>query len=256
MARVLLIDPDRATRAALEQALAQAGITEVSGVSSGSFALTMLERDRPDVVVCRARMADIDGAELCEIARSDPALTGVRFLLLAEPEEDAALPSASRAADRILVGEVDPDRVVTEVQDLLADLAATRPAVSDDPDDDGRGLRGSLAVMDLAEVAQAIGLGGKTGELIVTIGRDQGTLVFDHGRIVHAEFKRLRGEPAFAALLVAAHRDRGLFRFHPQERATPRGGRTIDRSLESLLLSVAADIDEGRTGTPGSRPAP
>jgi CheY-like chemotaxis protein len=256
MPRVLLIDPDRTSRVALEQALAQAGITEVSGVSSGSFALTMLERERPDVVVCRARVADIDGHELCEIARSDPALSGVRFLLLAAPEDEAPA-GAFQAADRVLVGTVDPETVVAEVQDLLAALAAARPPASSDPEtDDGRGLRGSLAVMDLAEVAQAIGLGGKTGELIVTLGADEGTLVFERGRIVHAEFKRLRGEPAFAALLVAAHRGRGAFRFQPLERAAPSGGRTIDRSLESLLLSVAAEIDEGRAGTPAPRPAP
>lgn len=255
MARVLLIDPDRAARVALEQALERAGITDVSGVTSGSFALTMLERERPDVVVCRARMPDIDGWELCEIARNDPALSDVRFVVLAAAGDEAPV-GAVRAADRVLAGEPDPDEVVAEVRSLLADLAASRPAPPAEPADDGRGLGGSLAVMDLAEVAQAIGLGAKTGELVVTVGGDEGTLVFDHGRLVHAEFKRLRGEPAFAALIAAAHRQRGWFRFHPQERAVPRGGRTIERSLESLLLSVAADIDEGRAGTPGPRSAP
>jgi CheY-like chemotaxis protein len=252
MARVLLIDPDRTARVALEQALEAAGITDVSGVTSGSFALTMLERDRPDVVVCRARMPDIDGWELCEIVRGDPALTGVRLVLFAAAADEAPA-GAVQAADRVLVGEPSADEIVGEVRSLLADVAASRPA---EPEDDGRGLRGSLAVMDLAEVAQAIGLGAKTGELVVTVGSDEGTLVFDHGRLVHAEFKRLRGEPAFAALIAAAHRHRGWFRFDPRERAVPRGGRTIERSLESLLLSVAADIDEGRAGAPGPRPAP
>lgn len=254
MARVLLIDSDRAARVALEQALERAGITDVSGVSSGSFALTMLERERPDVVVCRARLSDIDGWELCQIARSDPALTQMRFVLLATVDDEAPA-GAIQTADRVLVGQAGPDEVVAEVRSLLADLAASQPAPVE-PADDGRGLRGSLAVMDLAEVAQAIGLGAKTGELVVTVGSEEGTLMFDHGRLVHAEFKRLRGEPAFAALIAAAHRDRGWFRFTPQERVVPRGGRTIERSLESLLLSVAADIDEGRTGTPGPRPAP
>ncbi len=253
MARVLLIDPHRAARAALEEALGRVGLTEVSGVSSASFALTMLERERPDIVVCRARMPEIDGYELCDIVRHDPALTGVRFVLLAAPDDEVP-PGAFRAADRVLVGELSPESVAAEVQGLAAALAPAPEGVGDEPDD-GRGLRGSLAVMDLAEVAQAIALGGKTGDLVVTTGSDEGKLVFDRGRLVHAEFKRLMGEPAFAALLVAAHRQRGSFRFDSMERAAPRA-RSIDRSLESLLLSVAAEIDENRAGPSASRPAP
>ena len=61
MARLLLIDPDRGTVAALQKALAVAGLTDVSAVISSSFALTMLERDRPDLIVSRARIPDIDG---------------------------------------------------------------------------------------------------------------------------------------------------------------------------------------------------
>ena len=103
--------------------------------------------------------------------------------------------------------------------------------------------------MDLPEVAQAIGLGGKTGHLVLLLTSGEGTVFFDRGRIVHAEFGRLVGEPAFTALVVTAHREPGgTFCFNPMEGATTFQ-RTIERSVDSLLLSTAAGIDEGRAGT-------
>jgi len=72
---------------------------------------------------------------------------------------------------------------------------------------------------------------------------------FDRGRIVHAEFGQLIGEPAFTALVVTSHRAQGgTFFFNPMEAATSFQ-RTIERSVESLLLSTAAGIDEGRADT-------
>ena len=48
------------------------GSAEVALAPSGSFALTMLEWTRHDVVVSRARIDDMNGHELCAILKSDP----------------------------------------------------------------------------------------------------------------------------------------------------------------------------------------
>jgi len=253
MARLLLIDPDRGTVAALQKALAVAGLTDVSAVISGSFALTMLERDRPDLIVSRARIPDIDGYELCGIVRSDPEFTGILFVVLADAEDEVPAGAFDEGgADRILVGAFSPETIVTEVRSLLA--ARTIPESESEPGPVAvaaapEGLRGSLDVMDLAEVAQAIALGGKTGHLVLALASGEGTVVFDRGRIVHAEFGQLVGEPAFTALVVTSHRaPGGTFFFNPMEAATSFQ-RTIERSVESLLLSTAAGIDEGRADT-------
>ena len=250
MARLLLIDPDRGTVAALQKALAVAGLTDVSAVISGSFALTMLERDRPDLIVSRARIPDIDGYELCGIVRSDPEFTGILFVVLADAEDEVPAGAFEEGgADRILVGAFSPETIVTEVRSLLA--ARTIPESEPEPVPVAaapEGLRGSLDVMDLAEVAQAIALGGKTGHLVLALAAGEGTVVFDRGRIVHAEFGQLVGEPAFTALVVTSHREPGgTFCFNAMEGATAFQ-RTIERSVDSLLISTAAGIDEGRAG--------
>ena len=252
MSRVLLIDPDRGTLAALRAALGQAGFGDVSAVTSGSVALTMLERNRPDLIVSRVGVPDIDGYELCSIVRKDPSMTGVLLLLLASPGDEAPAAMVEEKPDQTLAGDLPLTSIVSEVASLLR-ARAPAPAIRREPTSPAAptevtyGLRGSLGVMDLPDITQAIALGGKTGQLLVTLPSGRGAIVFDRGRVVHAEFFGLIGETAFAALLVAARGDaHGSFVFNPLENEAADGVKTIHRDLKQLLLSAAAGIDEGR----------
>lgn len=243
MARVLIIDANRERLAALQRGLQEAGYSSPTAVPSGSFALTMLERDRPDLIVCRVRIADIDGYELCSIVRSDPAQRGVLFLLLAGEGEEVPGAAFDAGADRFLVGDFTVATIVAEVESLLPREAAAPAAAATVTHD----LRGSLGVMDLADLTQAIALGGKTGHLMLTVDGRQGTIAFERGRIVHAELGDRVGDAAFTKLLVAAQHDAdATFCFIPLDRRAPNLPRTIERSVEQLLLHAAADMDEGR----------
>jgi len=252
MPRVMLIDPDRTALAALQGALTRDGFADVLAVTSGSFALTMLERNRPDLIVSRVGVPDIDGYELCSIVRKDPLMTGVLFLLLASPGDEAAATMPEDKPDQTLAGDLPLTAIVSEVANLLGRaaqpaVATGEPAAPGAQPDGAHGLRGSLAVMELPDITQAIALGNKTGQLVVTLSAGRGTVFFDHGRVVHAEFFGLIGETAFAALLVAAHGEAtGSFAFNPLEAAAVAGAKTIHRDLKQILLSAAAEIDEGR----------
>ncbi len=255
MPRVLLIDPDRDALVDLQEALGRAGFGNVVAVNSGSFALTMLERDRPDLIVSRARVPDIDGYELCAIVRNDPSMAGVLFLLLAGPDDGAPEDAGGEGPDRTLVGEFTIATIVSEVTGLLAgnapaEVTAGEPASPAAPPEAGHSLRGSIGVMDLPDITQAIALGGKTGLLRLVLPAGAGVIVFDGGRVVHAEFFGLTGETAFAALLMSAHGEaQGHFMFTPLEAVALNAPRTIRRSLEQLLLGAATEIDEGRVDT-------
>ena len=252
MPRILLIDPDRRALAVLQAALRAADFHDVAAATSGSFALTMLERNRPDLIVSRAGVPDIDGYELCAIVRKDPSMTGVRFLLLASPG-DASDAMLEDKPDQTLAGDLPIPTIVSEVTSLLRGSAAPAaipsppPAPSAAPPDATHGLRGSLGVMDLPDITQAIALGHKTGQLLVTLPSGRGVIVFDRGRVVHAEFFGLIGETAFAALVVAADGDaHGSFVFNPLETGPDKAGRTINRDLRQLLLSAESGFDDGR----------
>ena len=64
--KVLIVDPDPHRAPGLAQALVTGG-AEVTVAPNGSFALTMLEWNRHDVVISRALIDDMGGHELCAI---------------------------------------------------------------------------------------------------------------------------------------------------------------------------------------------
>jgi CheY-like chemotaxis protein len=245
--RVLVVDPDRQTLAALQRALGDVGLTDFAAVPNASFALTMLERDRPDIIVSRANIPDIDGWELCSIIRSDASMSGVLFILVASVDDHVPEQAMDNGPDRMLVGDFTAATIVSEVVSLVGTPPPPAPAPPPTTPSPASGLRGALDVMDLPNLTQAIALGGKTGCLALALPSGEGLIVFDRGRAVHAEFGLLTGEPAFAALVVTAEREgRRSFAFSSWERLAPDQSRTIRRSLEQLLLAAATEMDEGQ----------
>jgi CheY-like chemotaxis protein len=272
-AKVLIVDADPEKLAVLKAALTHAAY-EVTSATSASFALTTLERDRPDLIVSGSRTEDMDGVEFCSIIRSDPTIHDIPFLLLSGPKRPTPWAVAQAGVDMLLAGDFVVSAVLDRIAKLLRHVAlqttsgapassspGTRPAARvapPSPGPGGRTFEGSFGVLDLTEVTQAIALGGKTGRLALTLTVGDGSLLFDAGRVVHAEFAGRTGEAAFAAMVSSAQFDpEGSFRFKPAE-ALPAGTvpRTIQKSVDQLLLSVASEIDEGRAAAGVPPPAP
>src|SRR5204862_8030511 len=72
-----------------------------------------------------------------------------------------------------------------------------------------RTFQGALGVLEIEELTQAIAVGGKTGRLVLVLTTGGGLVVFESGRVTHAEFGGLGGEPAFSARVAASPRARG-----------------------------------------------
>ncbi len=263
-AKVLIVDADPTKLQALKAALMTAAY-HVTSATSASFALTTLERDRPDLIVSGSRTEDMDGVEFCSIIRSDPATHDIPFLLLSGPTRPTPWAVAQAGVDMLVAGDFVVSTVLDRISKLLRHVAPQAepglpplpplpPRVTVPRAEAGAGtFEGSFGVLDLTEVVQAIALGGKTGRLSLDLEAGLGWLLFDSGRVVHAEFDSRSGESAFAAMVGAAQGDpEGTFRFKPA--AEPEGGapRTIQKSVDQLLLSIVSEIDEGRAaaGTP------
>lgn len=267
-AKVLIVDADARSRGALEEALIEAGY-EVAAAPSGSFAVTMLEWERPDVVVSSAHITDMDGYELFGLVRTDPTTIDTPFLLLAGANRPLALAAAEAGVDMTLTGDCSIAAIMERVRELLEHRpdeqipvrpALERPggnrplqplweAISAGPVPASAPVgefQGSLGVIDLAEVTQAIALGGKTGCLVVSLTSGQGVVLFENGRVVHAGFRGYTGKQAFAALMSATHREtQASFCFNRADRAeVAHLPKTISGSVDQLLLSIAAGLDE------------
>jgi CheY-like chemotaxis protein len=294
-AKVLVVDANQDSRAALAHALTEAGY-EAAVATSGSFALTMLEWEQPDLIVSYAKVQDMDGYELFTMVRRDPATKDTPFLLLAGRDRPIALAATEAGVDMTVTGDFTLATVMLRVQELLGDTptpmppklrsepapaaskapvkmparppvvppapvpapaAAPAPPAKPTVEASRSSFQGSLGVMDLTELTQVISLGVKTGELHLSLSKGEGIILFEAGRVVHAEFAERSGEAAFAAMVAASQREgEARFCFNRADREAVAGRpRTISRTVEQLLLSVAQEIDESSERAQGREPA-
>jgi CheY-like chemotaxis protein len=304
--KILLIeaDPDRA--AALAAALGGGGgATEVRIAPDGFYALTMMERERPDLIVAGGCVGGIGAGELGAIVRSDPTLAGVRLARYADPAAPPADLNGGGAYDLVLDGTAPARELAAGLRRLAGIPAAVAPrdATAETGETDeallpspapggprderptpppaplhpsgystaempaprlaaGRrphtaaqplqrpqpapDLSGSLGVLDLMELSQAFSLASKTGQLFLDCSRGEGCIYFELGRVIHATIRERTGREAFSEILQATLREQNLaFRFAPREpqelAAVPR---SIDLTVQHLLLSFAVDFDE------------
>ena len=119
MPKVLLVDGEGERRRPVAETLGEAGF-EVAEAASASVALTTLEWNRPDVVVSREDVPELDGYELCGIIRSDPSTKSLPFLLLTGPAGPQAGVAARAGVDLVLGGTFLAADVVDRVQRLVS----------------------------------------------------------------------------------------------------------------------------------------
>jgi CheY-like chemotaxis protein len=114
--KALIVDPDASRAASVADALA-AGGAQTAMAPSASFALTMLEWNRQDVIVSRAQVGDMDGRELCAILRADPSMKNIRFVLVANDVTPAQ--SAEIGIDLVIPDGLIGQAIATRVTHLM-----------------------------------------------------------------------------------------------------------------------------------------
>ncbi|MFQ5989785.1 MAG: DUF4388 domain-containing protein [Candidatus Methylomirabilales bacterium] len=254
MAFVLVVDADPDTSARLQKALELAGYG-ASVASSGTSALTMLRRRRPDLILSQAVIDDMYGTELVSDIRADGKTKDIPVILLVDRASHMGIATQTEA-DMILPDNSPVATLVTRVRTLLQLRGVQAGAPTTDSDQEAaveatqevpaQTLQGSLAVMDMTEVTQAVSIGRKTGRLVLSLPPGEAVILFESGWVVHAEFKGETGEKAFNAIALASHQERsGSFSFTPVgAKEASNLQKTIQKDLETLLLNVAVEIDE------------
>jgi CheY-like chemotaxis protein len=116
MKRILLVDDSRVTRELMKVYLIGRDVTLLEA-ADGAEALQKVRDERPDLVVADMRMPALDGAELCEAVRADPATAHVPVLILTSNKDLATRRRAREAGAReVLQKPIQPPALLEAIE--------------------------------------------------------------------------------------------------------------------------------------------
>jgi len=231
MARILAIDDDRDILRVLRLAFESAGHEVVTEERSDRIDDALLAA-HIDAVVLDIMMPGKSGWEVLADLRANPSTTHLPVLLLsAIGDPHNRVRGIRLGADDFVSKPFDADEVIARTEGLIARCSQ------------GEALHGDLAAIAVADVAQAIAFGERTGRLVLLTRGQAGWLEFDHGHLVASELGALRGIDAALELVAWTT---GRFRFVPASQtdaAEPHWPAAMPR-VEKLLLEATWLRDE------------
>jgi DNA-binding NarL/FixJ family response regulator len=132
MIRVVLVDDQALLRAGFRALIdAEDGIEVVAEASDGREAVDVVSQHVPDVVLMDIRMPGVDGLEATRRITSDPALEGVRIIILTTFDLDEYVFEAVRlGASGFLVKDTEPAELLAGIRAVAAGDALLSPGVT------------------------------------------------------------------------------------------------------------------------------
>jgi DNA-binding NarL/FixJ family response regulator len=129
---VLLADDQALVRAGFSALIeAEDGLTVCGEVADGEAAVAAVREHRPDVVLMDVRMPRMDGLEATAAITADPALAGVRVIVLTTFELDDYVFGALRAgAAGFLLKDVEPTDLLHAIRVVAAGDALLHPRIT------------------------------------------------------------------------------------------------------------------------------
>jgi DNA-binding NarL/FixJ family response regulator len=125
---VLVVDDVPGTLGLLNEALEASGYT-VLLAQSANFALSVIERITPDIILIDAIMPGMDGFELCRIMKRNPMLSGVPIIFMTGLTETEHVVRGFEAGGVDYVTKpVRPDEVIARIGVHLVNARRTRSA--------------------------------------------------------------------------------------------------------------------------------
>lgn len=117
--RILIADDEPNIVVSLEYLMKREGYA-VSVARDGTSALAAIREQRPALVLLDVMMPGLSGFEVCQEVRADPALAGVRILMLsAKGRETDIAKGQALGADAYLTKPFATRELVARVRELL-----------------------------------------------------------------------------------------------------------------------------------------
>jgi DNA-binding response OmpR family regulator len=136
--RVLVVDDDPMIRRLITVNLELEDF-EVSQADDGQSCLDAIPQVQPHVVVLDAAMPELDGLATAVRLRADPAMSGIKILMVSARAQQADIRRGLAAGvDVYITKPFDPDALIRAVQ-LLAEASAAERHARDISESDGEG---------------------------------------------------------------------------------------------------------------------
>ena len=214
--RILVVEGEESLNWNIVNSLQKDGYI-VLGVTGGAEAIRTLWSEEYDVVICSQQMPDADGFDLLQWMRT--YCPNARMVMLGVP---------GGVVGRTQALEMGVSSYLEQPLDLHALKEELRRMLH------STGFSASLDSFDLLDVIQIITMSRKSIALVVSTGlEEQGTLRFQGGELISAEYGTLRGEEAFFAL--AAHKNGTVVHRPWSDQITPNVTQPLSRLIFQAL---------------------
>lgn len=120
MSKVLVVDDSLSVRKVVEKALAGRSV-QVLSAASGTEAMELIERDRPDVVVCDVILPDKDGYQVCRFVREHPTIGRTPVLLISGVVNSTVLARAAEVqSNDVMFKPFAAEELVRKIDAMLS----------------------------------------------------------------------------------------------------------------------------------------
>jgi CheY-like chemotaxis protein len=166
MRKVLVVDDSLSVRKVVEKALEGRGL-QVLAAASGAEAIALIDRDRPDVVICDVILPDKDGYEICQYVRAHPTIGSTPVLLISGIDNGTVQARAAEVrSDEVMFKPFGVEDLVRKIDHLLVGRAngTKQPTSAAPPATPAAPVAASLPVTATAPAAAPVSTSPATTE--------------------------------------------------------------------------------------------
>jgi two-component system, OmpR family, alkaline phosphatase synthesis response regulator PhoP len=127
MSRVLVVEDDKDIADLIVHYLQKAGHV-VDAIGSGALVAPRVSSERPDLIVLDLMLPGMDGMQVCEALRQDPATASIPIIMLtARGDESDRIAGLELGADDYVTKPFSPKELVARVSALLRRVQRSEP---------------------------------------------------------------------------------------------------------------------------------
>ncbi len=233
--RLLVVDDDHLIVQMVDDFFAPHNF-EVVSAEDGRKALEVLADWTPDVIVADILMPVMDGWDLFEEVRRRPETAEIPFVFLTvETELPSRLRGLNLGADDYVTKPFQIEELHARVERILERRRQLERARAGEE----ALLSGTAEHLAISDLLQILALNNKDGIVHLKQRGDEGYIVFETGRIIHAACGRVKGTKALFRMLGWST---AMFR------VLPHGGgfveKTIDAPSTNVIMDGVVSLDE------------